>query len=86
MAVHAVTSASDCSALSANGLDTVVDPMVVRCGEFFLKGAAGVPDAHQAWDLLSRNVHSLGMFFDAIVLQERIPVFNYGDTYDMGLI
>jgi len=40
MAVHTVACANDWSTLSANGLDTVVDPMVVRCGEFFLKGAA----------------------------------------------
>ena len=59
--------------------------MVLRCGEFFLKGAAGVLDAQQVWDLLSRNVHSIGMFFDAIILQDRIPVFNYGDTFDSGL-
>jgi hypothetical protein len=85
MAVHTVTSVNDWSALSAKGLDTVVDPMVVRCGELFLKGATSVPDARQVWDLLSKNVHSLGMFFDAVILQDRIPVFNYGDTYDMGL-
>lgn len=85
MAVHTVTSANDWSTLSVKGLDTVVDPMVLRCGEFFLKGAAGAPDAEQAWNLLSRNVHSIGMFFDAIILQDLIPIFNYGDTFDMGL-
>ncbi len=25
------------------------------------------------------------MFFDAIILEDRIPVFDYGDTFDMGL-
>lgn len=85
MAVHTVQSENDWLALSANGLTTVVDPMVVRSGEFFLKGADGVPDATLAWRLLERNIHSVGMFFDSIILQDRIPVFNYGDTYDMGL-
>src|SRR5689334_4851365 len=75
----------DWSVLSTAGLDTVIDPMVVRCGEFFLKGAAGVQDANAVWEFMSRNVDSLGMFFDALILQDRIPVFNYADTWDSGL-
>jgi hypothetical protein len=85
MALHTISTEADWRALSRQGLTTVVDPMVVRCGEFFLKGAAGVAEAGQVWPLLEKNIHSVGMFFDAIILQDRIPVFNYGDTYDMGL-
>lgn len=85
MATLTVKTLEDWSALSTTGLDTVVDPMVVRCGEFFLKGAAGVQDASAVWEFMSRNVDSLGMFFDAIILHDRIPVFNYADTWDMGL-
>lgn len=85
MASHTVTTESDWSKLSSVGLDTVVDPMVVRCGEFFLRGAAGAADPSPIWTLLDKNIHSVGLFFDAIILQDRIPVFNYGDTYDIGL-
>ena len=85
MTLQTVAKLEDWSSLSKQGLDTVVDPMVIRCGEFFLKGAAGVQDANAVWEFLRRNVHSLGMFFDTIILQDRIPVFNYGDTYDRGL-
>ena len=56
----------------------VVDPMILRCGELFLRGAAGARDAGEAWDLITKNIHALGTFFDRIILDERIPVFNYG--------
>lgn len=61
----------------------VVDPMILRCGELFLRGAAGVRDAHAAWDLMTKNIHALGTFFDRLILDERIPVFNYADTFDV---
>src|SRR5690606_38629380 len=34
---------------------------------------------------LNLNLHAIGMFFDALILNEKLPVFNYGDTFDMGL-
>ncbi len=62
----------------------VVDPMILRCGEVFLRGAAGAQDPYGAWDLLTKNMHALGTFFDRIILDEKILVFNYADTYDIG--
>jgi hypothetical protein len=82
MATHTVASEKDWNKLKANGLDTVIDPMVIRSGELFLRGSAGVADPDRVWNVLSRNVHSVGMFFDALILQQRIPVFNYGATFD----
>lgn len=84
MTLH-VGKPDDWQALAGRGLDVVVDPMVVRCGEFFLAGAAGARDPAKAWDLLKRNVHALGLFFDALILEDYIPVFNYGDTFDAQL-
>lgn len=72
-------------ALADQGLQTVVDPMVYRCGELFLKSARGVADPDETWKLLDANVHAIGMFFDALILEERLPVFNYGDTFDFKL-
>jgi hypothetical protein len=60
----------------------VVDPMILRCGELFLQGANGALNAVEAWDLLTRNIHALGTFFDRLILDENIPVFNYADTFD----
>ena len=61
----------------------VVDPMILRCGELFLGGVSGARDANAAWDLMTRNIHALGTFFDRLILDERIPVFNYSDTFDL---
>lgn len=61
----------------------VVDPMILRCGELFLRGAAGARNANTAWDLMTRNIHALGTFFDRLILDEKIPVFNYADSFDL---
>jgi hypothetical protein len=68
--------------------------MVFRAGEIFLRGRSGralgnapaVPlDEARAWDFLDKNLLALGFFFDALILNERLPLFNYGDTFDMHL-
>ncbi len=84
MTLH-IRNLKDWKALSHNGLDVVVDPMVVRCGEVFLRGAVGARDPVQTWSLLELNVHALALFFDTLILEGRIPVFNYGDTFDAHL-
>jgi hypothetical protein len=61
----------------------VVDPMILRCDELFLRGAAGARDPGAAWDLMTSNIHALGTFFDRLILDEKIPVFNYADTFDI---
>jgi len=71
--------------LKRQGLQTVMDPMVVRCGELFLRGASQATDQSKVWDLLQKNMHALGMFFDRLVIDEKLPIFNYGDTFDMRL-
>ena len=71
--------------LVSNNLKTVVDPLVLRSGEFFLQGKKGASSANSEWDFLKKNLHSVGMFFDALILQEKIPVFNYADTFDSNL-
>lgn len=76
-----VQTDQDWAMLAGQGLDTVLDPMIARSGEVFLRGPAE-GDAAAGWGLLGRNVHSVGMFFDAIVCENRIPLFNYGDTFD----
>jgi hypothetical protein len=81
----AIAKHSDWKKLTDQGLGTVVDPMVFRCGELFLKGADGIPDPEHTWELLNKNVHALGMFCDSIITNEQLPVFNYGDTFDAML-
>lgn len=66
--------------------DVVIDPMVLRYGEVFLAGARAAGErAHTKWRAIAGDVGGLVLFFDQIMLRERIPVFNYGDTFDAGL-
>lgn len=66
-------------------LTTVLDPMIFRCGELFLSGPKKDTDNSATWDLLDKNIHAIAMFFDFLILAEKLPVFNYGDTFDAGL-
>src|SRR5262245_12955879 len=68
--------------LQSSGLGTVVDPMVVRCGELFLKGAAGAKKPNEVWSVLTANIQAIGMFFDTLLLNDAIPVFNYDSSFD----
>ena len=63
----------------------VVDPMILRCGEVFLRGSANSYDQSSAWDLLSKNIHALGTFFDRLILEKQIPVFDYSATFDVDM-
>jgi hypothetical protein len=85
---------ADWQRLIERNLTTVLDPMVYRAGEIFLRGRSGralgnapaVPLQEQrAWDFLDKNLLALGFFFDALILNEHLPIFNYGDTFDMHL-
>lgn len=80
-----IVKADDWKNLTKGRITTVIDPMVIRCGELFLRGASEVGDPESTWGLLDKNLHAIGMFFDQIVLNEKIPIFNYGDTFDSGL-
>jgi hypothetical protein len=83
-----ITSPEHWNALARRGLNVVVDPMVVRCGELFLQGAGGEQarkDQKAVWELLAKNIHAIGMFFDSIILEKQIPIFNYDHTFDGGL-
>jgi hypothetical protein len=71
--------------LANDGLKTVLDPMVVRCGEIFLQGNRGASDPANAWDLLDSNLYGVATFFDRLIIDERIPVFDYAATIDMPL-
>lgn len=61
----------------------VVDPMILRCGELFLRGSANTYNPPDAWDLLDKNIHALATFFDRLILDEKIPVFDYSFTFDV---
>lgn len=80
MAIH-IHNTADWQALKEKGLNLVTDPMVLRCGELFLSGASAAKDKAATWQLLSKNIHSISTFFDALILNEQIPIFDFEATF-----
>ena len=68
--------------MKKSGLTTVLEPMIFRCGDLFLQGPATAWPSNEIWDLLNKNVYALAMFFDYLILAEKLPVFNYAETFD----
>jgi len=77
----------DWGAFGQRGLDSIVDPMVFRSAEVFLLGSTEAArvlgqDEETLWGGLTSNVGAIVAFFDAIVLSERLPIIDYGITFD----
>jgi hypothetical protein len=77
--VITLKTAGDWQRLREEKLTTVLDPMIFRAAELFLVGGAYQSD--ETWAALSRNLTGLAAFFDAIVLHERLPIFDYDITF-----
>ena len=67
-------------------LRQVLDPMIFRAGDVFLEGASSYPEAEREglWEALSQNVGALFSFFDAIILEQRLPFISYSSTFAAG--
>src|SRR5260370_30497421 len=82
---------ADWNLFPAMKLDIIVDPMVFRSGQLLLRGRSGVqqvssgsnPD--EVWEALSQNIGSLVAFFDALILNEHLPIIDYGPSFDPDL-
>jgi hypothetical protein len=82
--VFRVSERNDWTSLRRAGADVVLDPMVIRTADQFLRGSTGVRDPSNVWAALEQNIGALAVFVDAIILYNRIPVFNYANS-DFGL-
>ena len=73
--------------LLENELNMIVDPAIYRIGQVFLEGAPRVDaDAKEArWRAVAKDVAGLVTFFDLIVLHDKLPAFNYADTFGRDL-
>jgi hypothetical protein len=75
----------------ANNLDTIVDPMVFRAADIFLRGRTNaretlpIGDAEKIWQALSTDLNSVQAFFDQLLLNDRLPLIDYGITFDSAL-
>jgi hypothetical protein len=74
-------TAADWQRLRDEQLTTVLDPMIFRAAELFLVGQSGAAQGKETWSKLSANLPGLAAFFDAIVLHERLPIFDYRITF-----
>ena len=79
-----VTSPADWVALKP---PVIVDPMIYRLGEMFLAGnpTRDVDTSDGCWKPISQDVGGLVSFFDLLVLYDKLPAFNYADTFDSQL-
>ena len=68
-------------------LNVVVDPMVFRTADVFLRGAKGMAQSRELkqpatmWSAISSNIGSLCTFFDALILEKRLPMYDYAMTF-----
>lgn len=82
-----VNTSADWELIRSEGLKVVVDPMVFRSADVFLRGRSGVktsPDPkpdEKMWSAISSNIGSLCAFFDALILEERLPMYDYNYTF-----
>jgi len=82
-----VADAQGWKQLIDEGLTTVVDPMVYRSADVFLRGAEAFPAAEleKYRRGLCANVGALIAFFDALVFNDALPMFNYAYTFPKDL-
>lgn len=78
---------ADWRKLRAARMSAIVDPMIVRSADLWLQGRSGQTDekAPHVWAALDKNIDSLEAFFDAFILSERLPLVDYGTTYDSNI-
>ncbi len=85
-----ISALDDWQTLRKRNLNVVVDPMVFRSADVFFRGRKGsidtlpLHDAEQIWRALTADPGSLALFFDQLVLSERLLI-DYDITYDPGL-
>jgi hypothetical protein len=80
-----IAESGDWARLGDSGADLVLDPIVLRTAHLFLLGRRGTKnDPDRVREAVEANIGALATFVDAIILRERIPVFNYGNSFDLG--
>jgi hypothetical protein len=79
-----VSSPADWKVLREKRLLTVLDPLVFRSADAFLRGAPTEGD-EQLWNAISKSVDALAVFVDTVMLQDQLPIFDYGVTWEPEL-
>jgi hypothetical protein len=89
-----IEESDDWKMIRRKNLNVVVDPMVFRTAEVFLRGLHGFLEQRQApepkhpesmWNAIKSNIGSLCLFFDSLILEERLPMYDYYMTFPPDL-
>jgi hypothetical protein len=66
---------------------TVLDPLIFRTAELFLGGGklwlqtADEKEQKAKWQAIDKNIGALLTFFDSVILNDRLPIFDYQSTF-----
>jgi hypothetical protein len=72
-------------------IKVVVDPMVFRTADVFLRGSKGIARSPELkhpdtmWNAIASNTDSLCAFFDALILEDLLPMYDYDMTFPPDL-
>jgi hypothetical protein len=72
-------------------LNTIVDPMIFRTADVFLCGQKAVLESYEpkapetVWSAISSNIGALCTFFDILILEDCLPIFDYETTFPPDL-
>lgn len=85
-----VETEKDWPRFRAGKLESVVDPMVFRTADLYLRGSSGAErhlgkPAEEIWRSISSNLGALSTFFDRFILEGRLPLIDYGYTFDSNV-
>lgn len=76
-----ISTAADWDQIRQEKLKVVIDPMVFRTADVFLRGEKGSVDPASMWTAISSNIGSLCTFFDSLILEARLPMYDYGRSF-----
>jgi hypothetical protein len=86
-----IQTSADWEKIRQENLKVVVDPMVFRTADVFVRGIQGAaknpntPEPEKQWSAIRSNIGSLCAFFDALILEELLPMYDYAMTFPADL-
>ena len=86
-----VNTIQEWSVFREQGLDAIVDPIIFRAGDVFMRGLSGArevlpdSDGKAVWAALSKDLTGLTSFFDQLGLSDDLPLIDYGVAFDSAL-
>jgi hypothetical protein len=86
-----ITEPNDWEQFRDKKLNMIVDPMIFRTADVFLRGKGAVLESSEPkhpetiWSAISSNIGALCTFFDTLLLEDYLPIFDYEITFPIDL-